>query len=170
MTWIKACVMINLIISVVNIFSLLLKGVWLSSFYNGFYKIREIDPSKSMMILIQSICIGWSGLSPRKTAPKRAIIAATKLIVSCRARNFLMMLEVCLPHLIVVMIDLKLSFRMTMSEAYFAVSLQVRPIDRLTSALRSAPISLVPLPATATTCPHSFRPIAKSNLSSAEAR
>lgn len=81
-----------------------------------------------------------------------------------------MMLEVCLPQTIVVVIDLKLSLSITMSDAYFAVSLQVRPIDMLTSDLRSAPISFVPLPATATTCPHSFSPIAKSSLSSAEAR
>ena len=170
MTWMKACVMINLIISAVSIFSRLLKGILLSSFYNGFSRIREIEPSKSMIMLIQSICIGWSGLYPRKTAPKRAIIAATRLIVSCKARNFLMMLEVCLPQTMVVVIDLKLSLRMTMSDAYFAVSLQVRPIDMLTSDLRRAPMSFVPLPATATTYPHSFRPIAKSNLSSAEAR
>lgn len=54
-------------------------------------------------------------------APSRAMMAATKLIVSCNAMNFLMMLKVCLPHVIVVIIEAKLSSNITMSEASLAV-------------------------------------------------
>lgn len=91
-----------------------------------------------MSKLIHNICKGCNGPSPRKTAPKRVIIAATKFIVSCITRNFLKDWKVCLPHLIVVKIEEKLSFKKTISEDSLAMLLAVPFIDKLTSAFLRA--------------------------------
>lgn len=108
------------------------------SFAWGFSRMREIDPRRSITRLIQSNCMGWRGLSPTNTAPSSAITAATRFMVSWRVRNFFTVFTVCLPHLIVEIIELNLSSRITISEASLAVSLQVKPIAMLTSALRRA--------------------------------
>lgn len=54
-------------------------------------------------------------------APSSAMTAATRLIVSCRAMNFFIMLKVCLPQVMVVTIDANESSNMTISDASFAV-------------------------------------------------
>jgi hypothetical protein len=73
-----------------------------------------------MTILAHNICSGFKGLSPKKMAPSNAIIEATTFIVSWRTKNFLIELKVCLPHWIVYRIDENLSFKNTISDAYFA--------------------------------------------------
>jgi len=104
----------------------------------GYYKINATDPRISMSKLIHNICRGCNGPYPKKTAPNRVITAATKFIVSCITRNFLTDWNVCLPHLIVVKIEEKLSFKKTISEASFAILLAVPFIDKLTSAFLRA--------------------------------
>ena len=57
-----------------------------------------------------------------------------------------------------------------MSEAAFAMSVPVIPIENPTSAFIKAGASLVPSPVTATTAPHYCIPVTKSSLSSGEDR
>jgi hypothetical protein len=68
--------------SAVRILLFLGQGYLFSYFDRGGSSIKDNEPSKSIIRLIHNICIGFSGLYPTKTAPKRAIAAATKLIVS----------------------------------------------------------------------------------------
>jgi hypothetical protein len=55
-----------------------------------------------------------------------------------------------------------------MSEAFFATSVPVMPIENPTSAFLSAGASLVPSPVTAITPPHCCIPVTRRYLSSGE--
>ena len=128
-----------------------------------------IEPETQMRRFVQSICRGCKGPSPRKTAPRRVTVAATMLIVSCKTRNFLTLRKTCLPHLIVLRMEEKLSSKKMMSAASLATWFEVPAIARQISAFLMASLSLVPLPATATTCPHCFRTQVSTYLSSSDA-
>ena len=70
------------------------------------------------------------------------------------------------PQSTALTIELKLSSRRIIAEAYLATSVPVIPIANPTSALLRAGASLVPSPVAATTYPLSFKPATKAYLSS----
>lgn len=72
------------------------------------------------------------------------------------------------PHFMAVTIELKLSSRRIIPEAYFATSVPVIPIAKPMSALFSAGASFVPSPVIATTWFNLFNPVAIRYLSEGE--
>jgi hypothetical protein len=76
--------------------------------------------------------------------------------------------KIFLPHLIAVIIELKLSSKIIIPEASLATSVPAIPIAKPISAFFNAGASLVPSPVTATTYPHYLNPVTSKNLSSGE--
>lgn len=95
--------------------------------------------------------MGLRGDSLRTAAPANARIKAQTLTVSWNCKNFLIESKMFRPHFIAVTIELKLSSRRMIPEAYFATSVPAIPIAKPISAFLSAGASLVPSPVIATT-------------------
>mmetsp|Transcript_4355 Transcript_4355/g.13564 ORF Transcript_4355/g.13564 Transcript_4355/m.13564 type:complete len:216 (+) Transcript_4355:417-1064(+) len=112
--------------------------------------------SESMIRFTHSSCITLSGMPRCVTAESVATTSATPLMVSWNCRNLRILEKTQRPHETEATIELKLSSRMTMSDASLATSVPVMPIDRPTSDTLSAGASLVPSPVTATTSPISL--------------
>ena len=114
--------------------------------------------------------MGFKGDSLRTAPPTKAITKATKLTVSWNWRNFLIDSKIFLPHFMAVTIELKLSSRRIIPEAYLATSVPAIPIANPISAFLRAGASLVPSPVIATTWLSFFKPVAIKYLSSGDDR
>lgn len=78
--------------------------------------------------------------------------------------------KIFLPHFIAVTIELKLSSKSIMPEAYFAIYVPDMPIANPISAFFNAGASFVPSPVMATIFPKFFSPVANRYLSSGDDR
>ena len=87
------------------------------------------------------------------------------MTVNWNWRNFLIESYIFLPHLTAVIIEEKLSSKINISAAYFAVSVPAIFIAKPTSALLKAGASFVPSPVTATTFFLSLIPTTRAYLS-----
>ena len=112
---------------------------------------RAKEAMVSMMRLTHNIWMGLRGDSFKTAAPAKAITKAQQLTVNWNCKNFLMESKIFLPHFIAVTIELKLSSRRMMPEAYLATSVPAIPMANPISAFLSAGASLVPSPVMATT-------------------
>lgn len=82
---------------------------------------KASEAKVSMIRLTQSIWIGFSGDSLRIAAPAKAITKATILTVNWNCKNFLIESKIFLPHFMAVTMDLKLSSKRMMPDAYLAI-------------------------------------------------
>ena len=81
---------------------------------------RASEAMVSMMRLTHNIWMGLKGDSFSTAAPANAMTRAQQLTVSWNCRNFLMESKIFLPHFMAVTIELKLSSRRMMPDAYLA--------------------------------------------------
>ena len=98
-------------------------------------------------------CTGFRGATPSIAAMKKLSIRATMFTVSWNCTNFWILVYTDRPHRTTLTIEVKLSSRMTISDASFANSVPAIPIANPISASFSAGASLDPSPVTATTSP-----------------
>jgi hypothetical protein len=95
--------------------------------------------------------MGLKGDSFKIAAPAKAKIKAQQLTVSWNCKNFLIESKMFLPHFIAVTIELKLSSRRMIPDAYLATYVPAIPIANPISAFLRAGASFVPSPVIATT-------------------
>ena len=81
---------------------------------------RASEAIVSMMRLTHNIWMGLKGDSFNTAAPAKAITRAQQLTVSWNCKNFLIESKIFLPHFMAVTIELKLSSRRMIPEAYLA--------------------------------------------------
>lgn len=114
------------------------------------------EPRLSMSKLTYSSYIDVRGDSVKTAAPKNAIIKATILTISQNCINFLTLAKTALPHETACTMLQKLSSKIIISDASFAISVPVIPIARPTSACFSYGASFEPSPVAATTLPRNY--------------
>ena len=116
-------------------YSYLLWGCLSSNYSVGGSVAKAREARVSIIRLIHNIWIGFMIACLIKAAPTKVIPTATMLTVNWNWTNFLIESKMFLPQITALTIELKLSSKRMILEAYLATSVPAIPIANPTSAL-----------------------------------